>query len=155
MLVHHAAYLGQLPDRLAPFVPLDERYQRAREFAAGNARGFVRTWRDYGNGYWAADPNYFNAVMARAAEIRGFEQPQSLAEIVVDAGSLVAVQGATARRRPSREGDEVRQLTAGERHATDGFTDGGEAVAGSARWYRLADDGGWVHSSGGAYTADA
>jgi hypothetical protein len=74
-------------------------------------------------------------------------------DVIAETGSLLAVQGATARRRPSRQGEEVRRLTAGTRHATDGFTDGGEAVEGSARWYRLAADGSWVHSSGGTYTA--
>ena len=71
--------------------------------------------------------------------------------LVEEAGSLRAVQGAVARNGPTREAEVVRLLTAGERLATDGFTDQGQNVLGSTRWYRLAADGGWVHRSGGAY----
>jgi len=79
----------------------------------------------------------------------------SPADVIPEAGSLVAALGAIARSRPSRGADEVRRLVAGERPATDGFTDGGEEVGGAARWYRLAADGSWVHSSGGNYIAAA
>jgi hypothetical protein len=73
-------------------------------------------------------------------------------DLIPEAGSLVTVAGAVARSRPTRGADAVHRPVAGERLATDGFTEGGESVAGSARWYRLAAGGGWVHSSGGAYT---
>jgi len=72
-----------------------------------------------------------------------------------EAGSLVAVSGAIAREQPSRDAAGVLQLTAGKHLLTDGFTDAGENVAGSSRWYRLAADHTWVHSSGGVYHASS
>jgi hypothetical protein len=77
------------------------------------------------------------------------------ADPVAEAGSFVAVRGATVRRRPSREGEEVGRLTEGRRYPTDAYTDRGEAVEDSSRWYRLAIDATWVHSSGGVYTTEA
>jgi murein DD-endopeptidase MepM/ murein hydrolase activator NlpD len=71
--------------------------------------------------------------------------------VVAETGTLRTVQGAVARTGPTREAEVVRVLSAGERLATDGFTDQGQNVLGSARWYRLAADGSWVHSSGGAH----
>ena len=73
--------------------------------------------------------------------------------VTAESGSLVAVTGAIARGQPSRDAGEVRQLMAGEHLPTDGFTDAGETIAGSSRWYRLATDHAWVHSSGGVYHA--
>ena len=46
----------------------------------------------------------------------------------------------------------MRQLAAGQPLTTSGYTDRGEVVAGSPRWYRLGDDNCWVHSSGGTYS---
>ncbi len=72
MLVHHAAYLGgSVPPNLAPYVGLDPRFTDAT--VRVRQHGMVHTWRDYGNGNWAVDPNYFVAITARAAAIRRFE----------------------------------------------------------------------------------
>ncbi len=61
--------------------------------------------------------------------------------------------GATANVRggPSRAQPELRSLAAGTIVDTSGYTDGGEEVNGSARWYRLKDEDAWIHDSGGAY----
>lgn len=75
------------------------------------------------------------------------------ADPVAETGTLLTVDGATARRDPSRAGEIVRQLVAGQPLMTSGYTNRGEIVAGSPRWYRLGDDDSWVHSSGGSYTA--
>jgi hypothetical protein len=74
--------------------------------------------------------------------------------LVAEAGALVAVEGALARSGPSRDG-EGRPVAAGQRCVTDGYTDEGQDVAGSARWFRLADGQGWIHASGGVYQPDA
>lgn len=68
-------------------------------------------------------------------------------------GQLTAVQGAVARREHKRDNNVMRQLEAGKSYSTDGYTDSGETVAGSSRWYHLsaAAGHGWVHSSGGTY----
>lgn len=68
-------------------------------------------------------------------------------------GSLLAGPGAVARLKPSREGGTLHRLTNGQAYATDGYTNRGEEVAGSARWYHLAQESGygWVHASGGQY----
>ena len=73
--------------------------------------------------------------------------------IVAEAGSLVAVEGALARGGPSRDG-ESRPVATGQRCVTDGYTDEGQDVEGSARWFRLADGQRWVHASGGVYQPD-
>lgn len=75
-------------------------------------------------------------------------------EFVFEVGSLVATQGALARSEPSRQGFEVLKLTKGQRYATEGYTNVGENVDGSSRWYRLsATDYMWVHSGGGKYSS--
>ncbi len=58
------------------------------------------------------------------------------------------------RTEPRRGDNVMRILNAGATFTTDGFTDTGENVAGSARWYHLALSAGhgWVHSSGGTVT---
>ncbi|MDF2758897.1 MAG: hypothetical protein K0S99_1529 [Thermomicrobiales bacterium] len=71
---------------------------------------------------------------------------------VSESGTLLAVDGATARREPSRHGAFMREIAAGQPVTTSGYTDRGEEVAGSARWYRLGEDNSWVHSSGGTYS---
>ena len=71
---------------------------------------------------------------------------------ISETGTLLAVDGATARREPTRQGAFVRQIAAGQPVTTTGYTDRGETVAGSSRWYRLGDDESWVHSSGGTYS---
>ena len=158
MLVHHAAYRDELHGLLEPFLGLDQRYQLALSVVRNNPRGPVRSWEEFGNGYWAEDANYVGIILRRAAEIRAFEPggdfvPQPLpVDFVEESGSLLAVQGAVARDRPSREGAGIRGLHAGTRHATDGMTNHGQDVFGSARWYRLAADRSWVHNSGGVYS---
>jgi hypothetical protein len=72
-------------------------------------------------------------------------------DVVAQPGTLTAAAGALARGGPSREQAIVRRLDAGKDYACDGFTEHGQAVNGSSRWYRLADQGGWVHSSGGTF----
>ena len=68
-------------------------------------------------------------------------------------GQLTAAQGAVARREARRGAGELHRLEAGRSYSTDGYTDAGENVAGSARWYHLTETAGfgWVHSSGGTY----
>ncbi len=72
---------------------------------------------------------------------------------VAERGSLTAVSGALARYQPGRVGAPLQGLAAGTAYATDGYTERGQQVGDSARWYRLAPEagGGWVHSSGGGY----
>jgi hypothetical protein len=154
MLVHHAAYRLELHPLLAPFLALDWRYELARNLVQNDPRGPVRHWEEFGNRYWAVDPNYTEIILRRAAEIREFEPGGVFipTDVIAEVGSLEAVQGAVARNRPSRQGGEVRRLDAGSRHPTDGLTDQGEHVFGTSRWYRLAADQSWVHDSGGNYT---
>jgi hypothetical protein len=71
-------------------------------------------------------------------------------ENIAEAGVLVAVHGAVARTRPSREGDITQYLENGRAYQTSAYTDHGQVVEGSARWYQL-QSGDWVHSSGGSY----
>lgn len=68
-------------------------------------------------------------------------------------GQLTAGPGAVARREASRGSKELHRLEAGRAYSTDGFTDAGENVIGSSRWYHLSEGAGfgWVHSSGGTY----
>ncbi len=69
-------------------------------------------------------------------------------------GELKAGMGAVARREPKRENNIMRNLVTGNIYTTDGFTDAGESVVGSSRWYHLSEAAGygWVHSSGGTHT---
>jgi hypothetical protein len=71
-------------------------------------------------------------------------------------GSFTTVAGALARGEPRRGDNVIRNLPANTTLVTDGFTDAGEDVLGSSRWYHLAQSSGfgWVHSSGGTYTQD-
>jgi len=68
-------------------------------------------------------------------------------------GRFTASPGAVARTAYQRGDNVMRKLDAGKAYGTDGFTDGGENVAGSSRWYHLSQAAGygWVHSSGGSY----
>lgn len=65
----------------------------------------------------------------------------------------VTVAGAISRSAPSRTGRALRGLGPAV-FVTDGYTEGGQRVAGSTRWYHLARESGygWVHSSAGRYT---
>jgi hypothetical protein len=76
-------------------------------------------------------------------------------KVVAETGSLVAAMGAIARDAPRRNaGGNARQLTTGKTYKTTGFTDDGESIDGSPRWYRLTNRK-WVHASGGSYTVGA
>lgn len=68
-------------------------------------------------------------------------------------GAFTAGPGAVARAEPRRGDNVIRDLTVGETFVTDGFTDAGQDVAGSSRWFHLALSAGhgWVHSSGGTF----
>lgn len=68
-------------------------------------------------------------------------------------GEFTAGSGAVARREHRRDNNVMRTLEAGRSYRTDGYTDAGENVAGSSRWYHLsaAAGFGWVHASGGTY----
>lgn len=65
----------------------------------------------------------------------------------------VTAPGAIARSAPSRAGRILRPLSLCVL-TTDGYTDGGQRVGGSSRWYHISKESGygWVHSSGGQYT---
>jgi hypothetical protein len=68
-------------------------------------------------------------------------------------GRLRAGPHATLRAEPSKDSQQRRLLPPGTEHPTDGYTDQGQEVGGSRRWYHLvAPNEGWVHSSGGTYT---
>ncbi len=73
--------------------------------------------------------------------------------IVWQRGSITASRGAIARGKPSRESSQQRDLVEGKSYETDGYTDEGQHVAGSSRWYHLSEASGhgWVHASGGEY----
>ena len=74
MLVHHAAYLGgQVPEALRSFIDLDPRFEAAVERV--RQVGPVVHWDDYGNGNWAEDPEYFEAILARAQAVRAVAVP--------------------------------------------------------------------------------
>lgn len=64
----------------------------------------------------------------------------------------VRAPGIVARAAPSRSGRAVRPIGPAVL-VTDGYTEGGQRVAGSTRWYHLARECGygWVHSSAGRY----
>jgi hypothetical protein len=70
-------------------------------------------------------------------------------------GRFTAGSGAVARREHERGNNVMRLLEAGTTYTTDGYTDSGEHVAGSSRWLHLSQSSGygWVHTSGGTYTA--
>lgn len=61
--------------------------------------------------------------------------------------------GAVSRTAPSRAGRVVRALGP-DVLVTDGYTEHGQRVAGSSRWYHLARacGYGWVHASAGRYS---
>lgn len=70
----------------------------------------------------------------------------------VPRGRIRAGPHATLRAEPSKDSQQRRLLAAGTEHPTDGYTDQGQEVGGSRRWYHLAaPNEGWVHSSGGTY----
>ncbi len=60
--------------------------------------------------------------------------------------------GIISRTAPSRTGRTLRAIGPAVL-VTDGYTEGGQRVAGSTRWYHLARECGygWVHSSAGRY----
>ncbi|MDP9380739.1 MAG: hypothetical protein M3Q29_11435 [Chloroflexota bacterium] len=64
----------------------------------------------------------------------------------------VVAPGVIARAAPSRAGRVLRPLGPAVL-VTDGYTEGGQSVAGSSRWYHLGRECGygWVHSSAGRY----
>lgn len=70
------------------------------------------------------------------------------------AGTLVAVAGAISRGGPSRSFPIMTKLTAGQAYKVDGFTDRGQFVSESSRWYRTQTPAGpgWVHVSEGVLT---
>ena len=77
-------------------------------------------------------------------------------DFVTQHGSLVAVRGAIARSQPSLQGFEALRLSEGQPYAIEGYTDMGQGVATSSRWYLLsAVDYLWIHSSGGTFSANA
>ncbi len=90
---------------------------------------------------------------------RGYDVSQLISEalagsmsykLVAVHGVFRAVQGSLARREPSRAGAVVRHLIPGQLYETDGYTDEGQEVARSSRWYHLAGEPEhtWVHSGG-------
>lgn len=58
-------------------------------------------------------------------------------DFVAARGSLVATRGALARYQPSRNGPIVQHLDEGKRYLVADFTDQGEMIADSARWFCL------------------
>lgn len=71
MLIHHCAYTGtKVPSEWQSWIPLDPRYQAV--FDAG-FNGKVQDWEQYGKGYWATDPHYFEAIRDRAQAIHHFD----------------------------------------------------------------------------------
>jgi hypothetical protein len=70
MMIHHIAYLGiPIPKGWESWVALDPRYQIARDSWGGQ----VKKWSDYGNYKWAADPRYYEAIIARENWVRQFQ----------------------------------------------------------------------------------
>ena len=92
-------------------------------------------------------------LLLRLVEEQLRQEGDDGADPVWTRGTLVAGPGALARLKPARESGVLQRLTAGQTYSTDGYTDRGEAVAGSARWYHLSRESGygWVHASGGQY----
>ncbi len=87
----------------------------------------------------------------RYAKEGGQPTPKKIT-IKAEAGDLVAAMGAVARDAPRRNaGGNAPQLDKGKTYETTGYTDDGESVEGSTRWYRLNNKK-WVHASGGTYT---
>ena len=87
------------------------------------------------------------------ADLVRFAKGSSSGEIRVtaEAGVVVAATGAVARDAPRRNaGGNQRQLEEGKKYETTGFTDDGESVESTSRWYRL-NNRKWVHASGGTY----
>jgi hypothetical protein len=65
----------------------------------------------------------------------------------------VTAPNVVSRGAPSRSGRALRAIGPAVL-VTDGYTEGGQRVAGSSRWYHLARECGygWVHASGGRYS---
>lgn len=72
-------------------------------------------------------------------------------KIVKEAGVLVTGNGALARPGPARESGEGRPLAAGTTCVTAAYTDQGQDIEGSPRWFRLKSGKGWIHATGGVY----
>lgn len=95
-------------------------------------------------------------IVARAIVegIMTYFRPGDLAAAVVRRRGRLDVKcpGALSRSAPSRAGQVLRSLEPAVL-ITDGYTEGGQRVAGSSRWYHLARESGhgWVHSSVGRY----
>jgi len=90
----------------------------------------------------------FAGIEAYFAEIN--RQPG----VVWRSGRLeVTALNVVSRGAPSRSGRALRAIGPAVL-LTDGYTEGGQRVAGSSRWYHLARECGygWVHASGGRYS---
>ena len=89
-----------------------------------------------------------NNIIDRTVKIlRSFQEPRRLIRFGA-VRRFHTLQGATARRSPSRSSGAMRNFEQGELIESDGFFNG-QLVAGDDRWVRMHDDRRWViHSSG-------
>ncbi len=73
-------------------------------------------------------------------------------QVIWDTGAFVARPDFVARKGPSRSFPVFQELVWGRLYSFDGYTDQGEMVGNSRRWFHLnaASGYGWVHSSGAA-----
>lgn len=69
VVLHHCAYTGKLPKELKQYVSSDPRYKNVFD---AKFNGTVKEWSDYGQGKWAADPNYFTNLEIRRSAINKF-----------------------------------------------------------------------------------
>lgn len=70
VLIHHAAYTGiTLPASWQGWLQYDARYKLVKE---AGFFGSVKTWDQYGNGKWAADPQYYTGIMSRVKDVQAF-----------------------------------------------------------------------------------
>lgn len=89
----------------------------------------------------------------RATALTDPPEPPGPDGFVVARGTFTTVAGAVARTEPARSLAPGSRLKKGHAYLVEGYTDRGERVADSARWFLLAEaPGGWVHSSGGRFT---
>ncbi len=76
VLIHHSAYTGTpIPNEWSTWKELDPRYQAV--FDKG-FNGKITNWEDYGDGYWATDPYYFEAISERAQAMHSFDDGGSM-----------------------------------------------------------------------------
>jgi len=130
MLMHHAAYCGiELPTGWDQWVALDPRYQLARD-AHGGA---VRSWSDYGNGRWAADPRYFTAIMNRETAIRQHAggAPAPVPEPTMPTPPIIDQPMVRPNFYPNRHGDSPKIIAI---HIQQGIN------AGSWNWWNTGFD---------------